>query len=392
VTFSDLVRMSFRQIIRHRRRYWGVILAISLGIAGLITVIMTSRDYKRNLNNDLTLIGGVTVIKASFDNHLTYRPMLFQSKTIAALGQIPGVEEVSVLAFQTGRTILTTGKPYHFTVMAMDEPFWRVRSFWALTGRLFGRGAVVERKRECVLGEILAKKIFGHINIAGLTVDINSEPYRVTGVLGGITDSGLASSAYLPITTVEDRFPGLLLVDRIYLRCATLDDVAPVAAAITEVVQKYQSTEQLQIEVLWEGLRRVQRIFWWTELFIHVAIVATLLLGGVGIWNVMMAAVRSRTREIGLKKAVGADDVDILKQFLTEALGLSLGASFLGIVLGRITVECLFYTIGTHPPEYLFLFCVALGLFFGVFLGIGAGLFPSIQASRMQVVDAVRYE
>jgi putative ABC transport system permease protein len=251
---------------------------------------------------------------------------------------------------------------------------------------------VTERKRECVLGETLAQKIFGRVDIAGLTVDINGEPYRVTGVLGGITDSGLASSAYVPITTVEDRFPGLLLVDRLYLRCATLEDVAPVAAAIAEIVQNNQSTEQLQVEVLWEGLRRVQRIFWWTELFIHIAIGATLLLGGVGIWNVMMAAVRSRTREIGLKKAVGADDMDILKQFLAEALGLSLGASFLGIVLGRIIVAGLFFLIGTHPPEHLFLFCVALGLVFGVFLGIGAGLFPSIQASRMQVVDAVRYE
>jgi len=147
VTFSDLVRMSFRQIIRHRRRYWGVILAISLGIASLNTVIMASRDFKRNLNNDLTLIGGVTIIKASFDNRLTYRPMLFQAKTITALGQIPGVEEVSVLAFQTGKTTLATGKPYHFAVMAMDEPFWRVRSFWALTGGLFGRDAGLERKR-----------------------------------------------------------------------------------------------------------------------------------------------------------------------------------------------------------------------------------------------------
>jgi putative ABC transport system permease protein len=242
------------------------------------------------------------------------------------------------------------------------------------------------------LGEILARKIFGQININGLTVNINDEPYQVTGVLGGITDAALASRAYLPITTVEDRFPGLLLVDRIYLRCATLDDVAPVAAAIPREVQRHQSIETLEIGVLWEGLRRVQRIFWWTELFILVAIGATLLLGGVGIWNVMVAAVRSRTREIGLKKAVGASDVDILKQFLAEALGLSLGSSFLGIILGWITLTYLFYTIGSHPPEYLFLLCAALGLFFGVFLGLGAGLFPSIQASRMQVVDAVRYE
>jgi len=392
VTFSDLVRLSFRQIIRQRRRYWGVILAISLGIAGLITVIMASRDFKRNLNHDLTLIGGVTILKVSFDNHLTSRPMLFQSKTITALGQIPGVEEVSVLALQEGRTTIATGKLYHFTVIAINETYWRVRSLWAKTGRLFGRDAVVERKRECVLGEILAKKIFGHVNIEGLTVNINNEPYLVMGVLGGITDSGLASCAYLPITTVEDRFPGLLLVDRVYLRCATLDDVAPVAAAISREVQRHQSIEELEIHVLWEGLRRVQRIFWWTELFIHVAIGATLLLGGVGIWNIMVAAVRSRTREIGLKKAVGADDVDIFKQFLAEALGLSLGGSFLGIVLGWIIVACLFYTIGTHPPEYFFLFSTALGLVFGVFLGIGAGLFPSIQASRMQVVDAMSYE
>jgi putative ABC transport system permease protein len=157
-------------------------------------------------------------------------------------------------------------------------------------------------------------------------------------------------------------------------------------------VQRHQSIEELEIGVSWEGLRRVQRIFWWAELFIHIAIGATLLMGGVGIWNVMAAAVRSRTREIGLKKAFGADDGDIFKQFLAEALGLSLGSSFLGIVLGWITVACIFYTIGTHPPEYLFLYCAALGLVFGVFLGIGAGLLPSIQASHMQVVDAMSYE
>ena len=392
MNINDLVRISFLQILRHRRRYWGVILAITLGIGGLITVIMVSRDFKKNLNNDLTLIGGVTVIRAYFDNNMTSRPMVFQPRTREALRQLPGVQDVSMIAFQMGKTNLTTGRPYRFTIMALDEAFWKVRSFWASTGRLFGREAVAGRKRECVLGEALAEKIFGHQNIAGLILEINNEPYRVTGILGGITDSGLAGTAYLPITAVEDRFPGLLMADRLYLRCATLDDVAPVAAAIIGVVKARQSTEQLRVEVPWEGLRRVQRIFWWAEFFIYVAIGATLLLGGVGIWNVMMAAVRSRTREIGLKKAVGAKDVDILKQFLTEAIVLSLGASIMGIVLGRMMVECLSYIVDTHPVEYLFFLCMLLGLVFGMILGIGAGLFPSIQASRMEVVDAVRFE
>jgi len=392
MNLNDLFRLSFRQIIRHRRRYWGVILAIALGIGGFITVSMLSRDFKRNLNQDLTLIGGVTVLKASFDNHLTSRPAEFLPQTLEALRQLPGVEAVSAVAFQMGHTNLTKGQPYFFSVMALDQDFWKVRSFWAMSGTLFGPEAVFEKKKELVLGELLAKKIFGHCQVAGRTMNINNESYRVTGVLGGITDSGLASTAYLPLTTVQDRFPGSILADRVYLRCATLDDVAPVAAAITGVVQTYQSPDQLQVEVLWEGLRRVQRIFWWVELFIYVAIGITLLLGGAGIWNVMMAAVRSRTREIGLKKAVGADDADILKQFLAEAMVLSLGASFMGVILGRLAVACLSQLIDLRPAAYLFVISMGMGLVFGVFLGIAAGLFPSIKASRMDVVDAVRYE
>jgi putative ABC transport system permease protein len=392
MNLHDLFRLSVRQIVRHRRRYWGVILAIALGIGGLITVIMVSRDFKRNLNRDLTLIGGVTVLKASFDNHLTSRPTAFLPQTVEALRRLPGVEGVSAIAFQVGQTNLTTGQPYFVNVMALDEAFWQVRSFWAMSGSLFSPEAVVGRKKELVLGELLAQKIFGHSQVAGRTMNINNDSYRITGVLGGITDSGLASTAYLPITTVQDRFPGLLVADRVYLRCATLDEVAPVAAAISAMVKKYQSADHLQVEVLWEGLRRVQRLFWWAEFFVYVAIGLTLLLGGVGIWNVMMAAVRSRTREIGLKKAVGADDADILQQFLTEAMVLSLGASFIGVILGWLAVASLSYIIDLQRAGYLFFISVGVGLIFGMFLGIAAGLFPSLKASRMEVVDAVRYE
>jgi len=89
---------------------------------------------------------------------------------------------------------------------------------------------------------------------------------------------------------------------------------------------------------------------------------------------------------------VGANDADILQQFLTEAVTLSLVASLLGIVLGRLAVELLSYSIDSTPAENLFLTCTALGLVFGMLLGIAAGLLPSIRASRMEVVDAVRYE
>ena len=92
-------------------------------------------------------------------------------------------------------------------------------------GKLFGPDAVTDHKREIVLGAELAKKIFGSTDIRGKDLEINQEIYQISGVLGGVTDSGLANSVILPLTTADDRFPGRLLADRIYLRCATWDDV-----------------------------------------------------------------------------------------------------------------------------------------------------------------------
>jgi len=133
-------------------------------------------------------------------------------------------------------------------------------------------------------------------------------------------------------------------------------------------------------------------MFWWVSLFIYASIGATLVLGGFGIWNIMMAAVTARTREIGLKKAMGAEDSDILYQFLFEALTVTFGSAFLGVLLGRVGIEYMSRMLGSSPPEGLFFLCLMAGLAFAAVLGIGSGLYPSIRASRMQVVDAMRYE
>lgn len=388
---NDLLRISIRQVFRHRRRYFGVVLAIALGTAGLIAMVTVSRDFKNNLNKDLNWVGGVTILRAFFDNSLTSRPQWFKTATVNAITHLPGVQAVSLVAHRNG-TIDIEGKPCYLMVLGVDENFWQVRGFWANAGKLFGKAEIITRQRNCVLGEILAKKIFGEQNPLGKTINIYQEIYQVTGLLGGVNDVSLADAAYLPLTTVQDRFPGTTYPDRLYIRCLTWDDVSNVAATILSVVRKHQSDEKLRLDVMWEGLKRVKRIVWWSEFFIYLAITATFVLGGMGIWNVMMAAVRSRTQEIGLKKAMGAEDRDILNQFLTEALCLSIGSYIIGICLGRIIVEVLSYIIGNRPPEDVFILCLVMGLLFSLCLGVGAGLYPSLKASRMDVVDAIRFE
>jgi putative ABC transport system permease protein len=389
---NDLMRVSVRQVIRHRRRYIGVVLAIALGVAGFLNIVTMSREVKKNFNENLDLIGGVTVLRIYFDNDRSYRPQWFREQTLNALKRLDGVKELSLTAAKHGQTSNLKGQHFGFMLLAVDESFWQVRNFWPLSGKLFGLDAVTGRSRECVLGAELAKRIFGDTQVRGKDLEINREIYRVSGVLGGVTDSGLANSVFLPLTTAEDRFPGRLLADRLYLRCATWDDVGAVAAAIPGIVQSFQSPEELHVEVAWEALKRVQLLAWWIEFLIYLATSATFLLGGVGIWNVMMAAVTSRTREIGLKKAMGAEDRDILAQFLSEALCLSASAALLGAGLGRIMMEILSYFIESRPPENLFFFGVSLAFVFAVLIGVGAGLYPSIRASRMEVVSAIRYE
>jgi len=389
---NDLMRVSVRQVIRHRRRYMGVVLAIALGVAGFLNIVTMSREVKKNFNENLDLIGGVTVLRIYFDNERSYRPQWFRDQTLDALKRLDGVKELSLTAVKHGQNSNFKGQRFGFTVLAVDEGFWQVRNFWPLTGRLFGLDAVDGRKRECVMGAELAKKMFGDTQVRGKNLEINREIYQISGVLGGVTDGGLANSVFLPLTTSMDRFPGRLLADRLYLRCATWDDVGAVAAAIPGIVKSHQSPEELHVEVSWEALKRVQLLAWWIEFLIYLATSATFLLGGVGIWNVMMAAVTSRTREIGLKKAMGAEDRDILAQFLSEALCLSVGAALLGAGIGRLLMEVLSYFIESRPPENLFFFGVTLAFLFAVLIGVGAGLIPSIRASRMEVVSAIRYE
>lgn len=385
------MRVSLRQVVRHRRRYWGVVLAIAVGVAGFISIVTMGQDVKKNFNQNMTLIGGVTIIRCVFEPQPKTPLNWFHPDTVEAIRHLPNVQVVSLVGAKwvTG---FWKGREARFAATAVDENFWDLRSLWPKAGTLFGPQEVKERQRLIVLGSRLAEQLFGNQDVVGQTMEMDQEIYRVIGIVGGLRDIALEKNAFIPVTTAADRLVGEYFPNRLYVRCYTWDDVPSVAAAIPNTVAAHQSATNLLVEVSWDNLEQVKRVAWWIEFFIYLAFASTIILGGMGIWNIMMAAVRSRTREIGLKKAMGAEDSDILAQFLTEALCLSLVSALIGVALGRILVEFLGLWIGMRPPEELFLTCLALSLFFAVALGVGAGLYPSLQAAHMEVVSATRYE
>lgn len=396
--YLDLLRVSARQVLRQRRRYLGVLISIAVGTAGVIVILTMGQIVKKNLNNDLTLIGGATIIKVSFESTTSRKDTLqhvewFQPRAVAAVRELPGVQVLSEIVSlpHSVKTVLHNNI-YSFMLMGVDQYFWEVNGFSISEGRRFSAQDVDQHSPVCILGENLAQKIFGTNQVVGRHYSIDGDIYSIVGVMSGDTSGTLANYGFAPITTVKDRLEELPESNSLVVRCKSWDDVEKVAAAIPGAVAAHQGVELLKVTVPRGPLQQVKRIAFWVESFIYFAVAATLILGGYGIWNGMMTAVRSRIREIGLKKAMGAKDVDIMFQFLSEALCLSCGAAVLGIALGLGGVAYSSEIMGKWPTREAVIGYCSLSFLFSLLLGAVAGYYPALRASRMEVVTAIRYE
>ncbi len=361
------------------------------GVSGLIVVLTMTREVKQTVNNDLALIGRANIIKMYFDNKRDQRAEWFRDSTMTALRRQPEVQIASLTARGWGQTILADRK-YEVKIMAVDEFFWELNSYFPSRGRMFSMEEVNRRERKVVIGPILAAKFFGAQEAADGSIMIDNDLYQIVGVLSDLAPDSYQDAIFLPLTTAQDRIFRLSPANSLYIRTRTWDAVPAMVKTATTLIQNRQPSNGLAVEVNWEVLKRVQNMSMLLEFLAYLGVISALCLGGASIWNVMMAAVRARTREIGLKKAMGAEDKDILIEFLSEAVCVSLGAAMAGIIGARLMVEVLDYWIGNYSDVNFFLRYMGMGFILALGLGIGAGIYPSVKASRMEVVEAVRYE
>ncbi len=395
--FRDLMYISLRQVFRNHKRYAGVVLAVMLGTAGLVVLLTMGPEIKKKINGDLDLLGGVTIIRAGFTEAPTEQERIsstgfFYGGVVEALRQIPGVAEASLRATKGSAHVLIGEHKYNFTLFAVDEYFWTTNGLEVDTGRLIGKKEVENLEKAVVLGQGLAKRLFPGESALGKLIPIDLELFRVIGTVSGIGLGDRTDCAFIPIGVAYQRLSGFPLPERINVRCRTWDDVEKVAAEMVSAISSRQPAGRLRIEVGWEQVKRIVSITWWTQFLVYLSLCVTFILAGFGIWNSMMSAVQSRTREIGLKKAIGAEDGDIFVQFISEALFLSVGSGLMGIVVGRIAVEIFSKFLHIHPPQNMLILSMLCSVVFSLILGLGGGIYPSLRASRMEVVSAIRYE
>lgn len=395
IALSDLVRVSLRQVVRQRGV--GVILSIALGITAFIVLAVLGREIRYKVGQDMVLMGGVNVIQIYMDD-IQYpgQPMReFLPETVDALRDLDGVSLISRNS-RHGKVFFVRAageRTLDLDFIAIDQFFAEVYSLDLEAGRLFTAEDIQKRRRVCLLGKEAAINLYGKTEEAiGKLLFLDQDVFEVVGVVSGVMLGGWRRGGFLPYTSMMDRNWGGNKVTRLFLRAVGWEDVVPLVQRIPEVVRERQEAPYLKIRVQDEQLERLKVTFMWVEALLWLGIAASLMLGGFGIWYGTFAAVRARTREVGLKKAMGGADIDILAQFLTEALCKSVAGGILGILLGFILVGLGAWYLDIEA-SYSLLVASSLGsIAFSALIGVAGGLYPAMQASRMDVVSALRFE
>lgn len=395
MAMADLFRVSLRQVIRQKG--FGVIISIALGITAFIVLSVLGREIRYKVGQDMVLMGGVNVINVYMnDSQFPGEPRRgFYQSTISALRDLPGVSLVSC-NLRGGKVFNVRGegeRTIGIDFIGIDQYFVDVYSVQLVAGEVFTAKDVAERRRVCMLGAAAAKNLYGTPDKAiGALLFLGQDVFEVKGVIRGVMLGAWAEGGFLPYTTMMDRNWGNDQIGRLFIRATGWEDVAPVVNEIPQIVKEHQNAPHLVIKTQADQLERIKITFIWVEALLWLGIAASLMLGGFGIWYGTFAAVRARTREVGLKKAMGGSSADILAQFLAEALCKSVAGGCLGILVGLLSVETGSFFLNVDVSYKLLALSSIGSIVFSALIGVCGGLYPAIQASRMDVVSALRFE
>ncbi|MDA8440985.1 MAG: ABC transporter permease, partial [Peptococcaceae bacterium] len=286
------------------------------------------------------------------------------------------------------------------TMTGTSQDYPSVRNITMATGRFFSQTDVQTGTRVAVVGPTVVQDLFGssNVNIVGKTIKLDNVPFLVIGVTASQGSSGFFNAddmIYVPITTAQDRLIGNKYVRQIFLEATSANDMTAAQDEVTTILRRahgltgntpsdFQITNQADILATMQGVTQSL-----TMLLGGIAAIS-LIVGGIGIMNIMLVSVTERTREIGIRKAIGAKESDILIQFLIEAVVLSALGGGIGIGLGyggSLLASKLMSMQATVPPS-----TAAMAFGFSALIGIVFGVFPAKKASALNPIEALRYE
>ncbi len=399
----DLIRLALGRLGTGKLRTALTMLGVVIGVASVVALVAVGQGATSGITNRLAGLGtNLLTVNAGASFSGSTRQAFGSSTTLTladatALRSLAGVQGVAP-ELSTQKLVIAGAKNTTTTIIGTTPDYPTVRAYTLWQGSFLTQASLDAGLRVAVLGATTADDLGLGASAIGTDIAIGGLPFRVVGILQAKGGTGFASpddQILIPVSTASALIVGGTSVRSVGVSVATPDQMTTVTAEITAALRERHGltataaadfTIQNQDQLL-ATVSSVSTLL--TVLLAGIASIS-LIVGGIGIMNIMLVSVRERTREIGIRKAIGARGRDILAQFLIEALALSLAGGLFGIVIG-LAISALIGVIAGWGFIFSPLTVVA-AVGFSLMVGIVFGVWPASQAARLDPVVALRYE
>ncbi|HVO40258.1 MAG TPA: ABC transporter permease [Spirochaetia bacterium] len=405
MSLAVLIRTAWKALRRNVSRSLLTMLGIIIGVSAVIASMAIGAGAQAAVLKQIESLGANLIVITPGSISSGGVQLGSGSRTTLKLGDITAiaanVPELSGVApvSQTGAQVVAGGTNWYTQVVGTTPPWIAVQNWSISQGSFFTDDDVRRVAKVAILGSTVAANLFPAGGAVGSTIVVKSVPFRVLGVLASKGQSGFGrdqdDQVVVPITTHQERLTGQTWINSIMISAASADAVSGVVDATQRLLRLvHHLTAFDPDDFTVRNIANVQQVRMATvatqALLLAAVAVVSLVVGGIGIMNIMLVSVTERTREIGLRMAVGARGQDILLQFLIEALTMACAGGLIGVGLG-IGISFLVSMLGSWPTV-ISGFSVVLGFVSAAATGVVFGFYPARRAAALDPIDALRYE
>jgi putative ABC transport system permease protein len=401
----ETLRIAWGGIVANKLRSGLTILGMTIGVASVIVLIAVGNGSSKAVEEGIESLGtNVLLVEsggarggARLGSTSTVSLTKQDAAALQSPTEAPDVESASPVVDATGVTLVYKGTSYEpGTFLGTTPSYLSAHGYRVAEGTGITSADVSHHARVAVIGQTVVEELFPGQDPVGETMRANGVNFQIVGVLaakGSNGTSNLDEIVIAPISAVEDSLTGFGSLDSITVEARSESALGPAEAEVTQILDqrlKVKDTAEPGFEVINQGslletTSSTSSVF--TTLLGEVAAIS-LLVGGIGVMNIMLVSVTERTREIGIRKAIGAHRSDILTQFLTEAVLVSLIGGLTGVLVGVLGSQ--FEIAGVHPAIATYSIFLAFGA--AVLTGLFFGTYPAGRAARLRPIEALRFE